>query len=191
MIVTNSITSRLKRKENEFLHQKVDTICIKELGAFQHIGRRLGPFKVGHPYTLDNFIARILVEEGFLKYDEKGKLDRKGIQKINFQESTSTTLSDLNEKDYIYVQAHEQLEVLNTLYHQGKIPRQEFTQFYSDVNDLIKVRTSKIIRLALQSNQIRAKKQLTSEEQILFERMSKVMHEWKKHLGKIDSPYEK
>lgn len=187
--MVNSIESRLRRIENNFLHQKVDTICINALDAFQHIGRRLGPFKVGHPYTLENYIARILVEEGYLKYDEKGKLDRKGIQKINFQESTSTKLCDLKDNDYIYVQAHEQLEVLNVLHNQRKIPRLDFTQFYSDVNDLIRVRTSKIIRLALQTNQLRSKKILTSEEKILFEEMGKIIKEWKEHLGKIDSPY--
>ncbi len=188
--MVNSTTSRLKRRENEFLHQKVDTLCSKELDAFQHLGKRVGPFKVGHPYTLDNYIARILVEEGYLKYDEKGKLDRKGIQKINFQESTSTQLCDLKDKDYVYVQAHEQLEILNKLYQQNKIPRQEFIQFFSDVNDLIRVRSSKIVRLALQANQARNKKLLTSEEQILFEQMSEVMQEWKVYLSKIDSPYE-
>ena len=184
--MVNTIKSQLKREEIEFSHQNVDTLCVKTLSAFQHLGRRLGPFKVGHPYTLENYIARILIEEGYLKYNETGHLNRKGIQKINFQESTSTSLRELKQHDYIYVQAHEQLELLNKLYERGKIPRQEYTQFYSDVNDLIRVRISKINRLALQSKTPHTKKLLTSEEQILFSRLSKIIQQWKDYLGKID-----
>ena len=114
-------------------------------------------------------------------------MNRKGIQKINFQESTSTSLRELKQHDYIYVQAHEQLELLNKLYGQGKIPRQEYAQFYSDVNDLIRVRISKINRLALQSTTPHTKKLLTSEEQILFSRLSKIIQQWKDYLGKIES----
>ncbi|MHA1602749.1 MAG: hypothetical protein ACTSUI_07015, partial [Promethearchaeota archaeon] len=155
--MVKSILRELERKENEFSHQKVDITCIKKMKSFSHLGRHYGPFKLGHSYNLDNYIARILVEEGFCKYDENGVLNRKAIQKINFIESTNKELGDLNNKDYIYVQAHEQLEILNTLSEKNKIPRQDFKQLYSDVNDLIRVRMAKISRLANQSSSIAAK----------------------------------
>ncbi|MHA1920266.1 MAG: hypothetical protein ACTSWX_11020, partial [Promethearchaeota archaeon] len=86
--MVNSIKNKLLREENDYLHQKIDTICLKELKYFQHLGRKIGPFKVGHPYTLDNYIARILIEEGFLRYDDGNHITPKTIQKINFREST-------------------------------------------------------------------------------------------------------
>lgn len=184
----NSITSELNRKKNELIHKKVDTTCSKSMPAFRHLGRKLGPFKVGHPYTLENYIARILVEEQILKYTDVGHLNRKAIQKINFQESTIPELRPIND-DFIYLQAHEQLEILNKMYERGKIPRQEFTQFYSDVNDLIRVRISKINRLAIQQKTPQVSKLLTSEEKILYDRLSKTIEEWRNQLGKIQSSF--
>ena len=187
----NSIRSELNRKKNELIHQKVDTICSKTMPAFRHLGRKLGPFKVGHPYTLENYISRILVEEGILKYtDSGGHLNRKEIQKINFQESTIPELRPIKE-EYIYLQAHEQLEILNNLYERGKIPRQEFTQFYSDVNDLLRVRISKINRLAIQQKTPQVSKLLTTEEHILYTRLSQTIEEWRNQLGKIQSNFRK
>ena len=186
----NSITSELDRKKNELIHQKVDTTCSKAMPAFRHLGRKIGPFKVGHPYTLENYIARILVEEQILKYTDVGHLNRKAIQKINFQESTIPELRPIKE-DFIYLQAHEQLEILNKMYERGKIPRQEFTQFYSDVNDLIRVRISKINRLAIQQKTPQASKLLTTEEKILYDRLSKTIEEWRNQLGKIQSSFRK
>ena len=184
----NSIKSVLDRKKNELIHNKVDTTCSKAMPAFNHLGRKLGPFKVGHPYTLENYIARVLVEEGFLKYTDSGHLNRKAIQKINFQESTIPELRPIKE-EYIYLQGHEQLEILNKLYEQGKIPRQEFTQFYSDVNDLLRVRISKINRLAIQQKTPQVSKLLTTEERILYERLSQTIQEWRTYLGKIQSAF--
>ena len=185
----NSIRSELDRKKNELVHTKVDTTCSKAMPAFSHLGRKLGPFKIGHPYTLDNYIARILVEEGILKYTDSGHLNRKAIQKINFQESTVPELRPIKQ-EFIYLQAHEQLEILNKMYEQSKIPRQEFTQFYSDVNDLLRVRISKINRLAIQQKTPQVSKILTMEEKILYDRLSKAIEEWRTHLGKIRSNFQ-
>lgn len=184
----HSIQSQLKRDQNIYIHQKVDVIVIKEFPAFDILGRRIGPLKLGHPITLDYFIARILVEQDIVKFDDAKHLNRKGIQKINFQESTNPELGKIPE-DYIYTQAHEQLEIINKLYEHGKVPRQEFKQLLSDVNDLIRVRLAKINRLAIQSNKGQAEKLLTSEEKILFKIISQKIDEWKSTLGKIDSKY--
>ncbi|MHA1475811.1 MAG: hypothetical protein ACTSQ5_11580 [Promethearchaeota archaeon] len=112
----NSIRNKLLREENEYFHQKIDTICIKELRNFQHLGRKVGPFKVGHPYTLDNYIARILIKEGYIRFDDGNQITAKTIQKINFRESTNRELGNIpkNHK-HVYNQTHQELKLLNTL----------------------------------------------------------------------------
>jgi len=185
----HSIQSQLKRDQNKYIHQKVDVLVVKEFPTFDLLGKRIGPFKLGHSMTIDQYIARILVEEGIVKFDNGKHLNRKGIQKINFQESTNPELGKIRE-EYIYTQAHEQLEIINKLYEHGKVPRQEFKQLLSDVNDLIRVRLAKINRLAIQTRRSQYEKYLTREEKILFDEISSKIDEWKQALGKIDSKYD-
>lgn len=183
-----SIKNKLKRDQNEYIHQKVDVIVIKEFPTFTILGKRIGPFKLGHPMTIEQYIARILVEEGIVKFDDSSQLDRKGIQKINFKESTNPELGKIAE-DFIYTQAREQLEITNSLYEQGKVPRQDFKQLLSDVNDLIRVRLAKINRLAVQNGRSQSERFLTQEEKILYEEISEKIQEWKATLGKIDTKF--
>jgi GINS complex protein helical bundle domain len=180
----DSISSQLHRYENDFLHQKIDTICIKELDSFTLLGRRIGPFKVGHPYTLDQYIAHILVEAEFLKFSDDSHLSPKTIQKINFQESTNPELGKIPDP-YIYTQAHSELEILDRLFSQNKVSRHEFTQLNSDVQDLIRVRLAKITRLAAQTGKTHLLKNLTNEEMLLFEDISIKIKEWREQLSQI------
>ncbi|MCF2138840.1 MAG: DNA replication complex GINS family protein [Candidatus Lokiarchaeota archaeon] len=183
-----SIKNKLKRDQNKYIHQKVDVIVTKEFPSFHILGKHIGPFKLGHPMTIDQYIARILVEEGIVKFDDTKHLNRKGIQKINFQESTNPELGKIAE-NFIYTQAREQLEIMNKLYEQGKIPRQEFKQLLSDVNDLIRVRLAKINRLAVQTGRSQSERNLTQEERILFDEIASKINEWKTALGKVNSKY--
>ncbi len=190
-VSSNSITAQLLREDNEFNHQKVDTVCMKNFPqSINHLGKRIGPFKVGHPYSLDHYLAKIFVKKEYLRFDDEKLLNRKSIQKINFQESTNPELGKIEDHSYVYTQAHEQLELINEMYEQGKAPRQDFKQFYSDVNDLIRVRLAKINRLATQPQNVQSRKVLTSEENILFEEISKKINEWREHLGKVNSSFK-
>lgn len=160
-----------------FTHQKVDTACIKEFPtAIMVLGKRVGPFKVGNPYSMEYYLARIFVEEGILKFDEKNLVNSMTIQKINFAESTNQEPHQIN--DMIYVQAIEQLGILERQLKEDKITRRDFSQLFSDVNDLIRVRLAKIVRLATQTQQPRTKKIMTEEERILFECIQSIIYEW-------------
>jgi len=144
--------------------------------ALIHLGRRIGPFKIGNPYSLEYYIARILVEEGYLKFDENKIINSAAIQKINFMESTNPEPKPI--EDMVYVQAAQRLSIFENLLKDDKIPRRDFSQLYSDVNDLIRVRLAKIIRLATQPQQLKTKKLMTEEERILFDQISNSIHEW-------------
>lgn len=181
----NSITSKLLREQMDFIQTRVDTICVKEFSqGFLHLGRRLGPFKLGHNYNLPYYIARIMVEEGILKFDEKTIVNSTSIQKINFQESTDPELHQVD--DHIYVQGVEQLKVLNIFQKHDKIPRREFNQLFSDLNDLIRVRLAKLSRLSIATQGMKTKSLLSSEEKILYEELSKGIKEWRDFLSKVE-----
>jgi GINS complex protein helical bundle domain len=183
--MANSIKSQLLRVKNEFNHIKVDTLCKKTFEhSFHHLGRVIGPFKIGHPYQLDQYIARIFVEQGYLQFEEKGLLNSNTIQKINFQESTNPGIGKIQDK--IYVQALEQLKILSKLEENEPKSRREYRKLISDVNDLIRVRLAKITRLANQSRDMRTKKKLSAEELILFESISTQINDWRDILSKID-----
>ena len=188
--MVNSISNQLFRIKNEFIHNRIDTTCIKEYPhSFTHLGHRLGPFKVGHPYNLEHYVARIFVEEGYLKYDDGSHMNAAAIQKINFQESTNPELGGI--QDHVYVQALEQLKILGILYEREQIPRRHYQQLYSDFNDLIRVRLAKIGRLAIHSQDLKMKKKLTSEEQILFDHISSDISKWRESLGTIKNQFRR
>jgi hypothetical protein len=175
--MVNSITSKLTRIEMQFTHNKVDTICIKDFPTpITQLGRRIGPFKIGNPYTMEYYIARILVEEGYLKFDENKIINSAAIQKINFMESTNPELKTI--EDMVYVQAIQRLSIFENMLKDDKIPRRDFSQLFSDVNDLIRVRVAKIIRLATQPQHLKTRKILTEEERILFDYISDTIQEW-------------
>jgi hypothetical protein len=181
--MVNSIRSKLQREENIFVHQHVDTICTKEFPhTFNHLGRRVGPFIIGHPYRLEQFVARIFVEQGYLRFDEKGMVNSGAIQKINFQESTNPELKKIQE--YVYVQGLEQLNILNKLDNgSNQSYRRDYRKLLSDLNDLIRVRLAKITRLANQTPDMKSKKLLTPEELVLYESISDAIQQWREHLG--------
>ena len=121
-IIENSIPAKLRREQNDFIHKKADTVCIKEFNeSFWALGKKVGPFKVSFPYQLDNYIARILVEYGILRYEDKSQLNNSAIQKINFQESTNRELRKI--QDHVYVRALEQLQLLESLLNKKQITR--------------------------------------------------------------------
>jgi hypothetical protein len=164
-----------------FAHQKVDTVCIKEFPtSVIQLGRRVGPFKLGNPYKLEYYIARIFVEQGFLKFDEKNLINSMAIQKINFMESTNQEPRQID--DMIYVQSIQQLSLLDYLLKADKVPRRDFSQLYSDVNDLIRVRLAKIVRLATQPQLLKTRNLLTEEERILFDQLSHLIQEWQDYV---------
>lgn len=180
--MVTSIKSQLLRKEIEFIHNKVDTICTKDFPtSFPQLGKRVGPFKIGHPYTLDQYVARIFVERGYLKFDGD-QVDCNTIKKINFQESTNTELRKIPQ-DHIYVQAMEQLNILDKFADDSRKAKQEYKTLRADINDLLRVRLAKINRLAMQSEDLKSKKLLTSEEIILFDVLSQAVREWREHLS--------
>jgi hypothetical protein len=194
MIMVNSIGHKLQRIELFFTHNKVDTVCIKEYSdVIMHLGHRLGPFKIGNSYSMEHYLARIFVEEGILKFDERNVINSTAIQKINFLESTNPEPRQID--NMVYVQAIEQLGILNTFFQQDKIPRRDYAQLLSDVNDLIRVRIAKIARLATQPQHLKTRKLLTEEEKILFDNISHAIQEFQEfvpsNIGKKSSEKQK
>ncbi len=181
LLMESSITAQLKREANLFIHQKCETLCVKEYKeSFMALGKKVGPFKLGYPYRLDNYIARILVENGILKFENHSRLDNSAIQKINFQESTAPELRKI--QDNVYIQALEQLKILNSLPEKDIIGRRGVRQLFSDLNDLVRVRLPKINRLAIQKPTMASKKLLTAEERVLFDYLTANIQEWRTFL---------
>ncbi len=176
-----SIKEKLKREENKFIHLRAETLCQKKFPhSFQLLGRKIGPFKVGHTYTMENYIARIFVESGYLTYTDEYHVNSKTIQKINFEESTERQLKKI--KDLIYIQSREQMKIAKTHYENEDLSYRLMKQLFSDVNDLISVRLAKIGRLARFSKNLDAKKKLTDEELILFQELRNSIQEWQDYL---------
>ncbi len=177
-----SIKEKLLREENKFMHRKADTLCQKEYPySFQILGKKIGPFRVGHTYIMENYVAEIFVKDGYLQYTDKSHIDSKTIQKINFQESTQQELKPI--KDLIYIQARKEMKIAKKHNESGNLSFRSMRGLISDVNDLISVRLGKIMRLARYSKNIDAKKRLTQEELILFEKLSKDVKEWQNYLS--------
>ena len=160
---SDTIRDKLQRTEMDFLHNRVDVICIKDYpDTFSFFDRRLGPFKAGHNYNFPYFVARILVEQGLAKFEEKDIITSNGIKKINFQESTDKEVHKID--DHTYVQAIQQLRIYNVWYQQDKINRREFNQLNSDLDDMIRVRLGKINRLAMSPQNLKLINMLTPEK---------------------------
>jgi hypothetical protein len=180
----DSIRDQLQRAEMDFIHTRVDVVCIKDCtDTFPFFERRLGPFKSGHNYNLPFFVARILVEQGIGKLEEKDTVTSNTIRKINFQESSDKDMHKID--DHTYVQAIQQLRIYNAWYQQDKINRREYNQLNSDLDDMIRVRLGKINRLALANQNMKFINMMTPEEKALYEQLNKNVQAWRDFFGKI------
>ena len=179
-----TIARKIQRENNKYIHEKSDTFCVKDYNhSFLLMGRKIGPFKQGLSYKIENYIAHSFVEEGYLIFEDASKITSNTIRKINFQESTNPELRKI--QDHIYVQTLNQIKVMQSLNQKGKGNRREISQIFSDITDLIRVRLSKINRLASQTSDLKSTKVLTPEENILFEEISNTIKQWRDVIGKM------
>lgn len=175
-MTVNNLKLQLEREHIKHMNNKSDLICVKEYNdTFTVLGMKVGPFKLGHPYSFNNFLAKEMVKRGYLKFDENHIIEPSTIQKINFKESTNKPLEKM--QDLIYIRARDQLEIIEEKYEQEMITLRERNKLKSDYNDLINVRLEKINRLA-KSNNTRQKSMLTTEEQILYHELSNIITTW-------------
>jgi len=172
------------RAEMDFLQNKVDVQCIKDCpDSFVVLDRHVGPFKAGNTYTFYFWIAQILVQEGIVKFEDRDVITSQNIKKINFQESTNPELHKIEENTYL--QTLEHLKVMNAWYSKDKIDRREYNLLCSDLNDLIRVRLGKVVRLAMQQQNLKTQTLLTPEEKILYDHLVLNIQEWSNFLSKI------
>jgi len=74
---------------------------------------------------------------------------------------------------------------MNAWYSKDKIDRREYNLLCSDLNDLIRVRLGKVVRLAMQQQNLRTQTLLTPEEKILYDHLVLNIQEWSNFLSKV------
>lgn len=168
----------LERLRFQYINKMVEIRAQDDFNySFNIIGKKIGPFLKGNTYKMEFWIASIFVKNNIAKFDEKHSFDVKKIQKIAYTESKSISINPINPETFIAIKEH--LKILQFLHKKGKITYREFINFYSNAQDLVKVRHQKIIKLATANKSMNNTANLTKEEKLLVDEISGEIDGWR------------
>ena len=162
-------------------NQTTKIIFLKAVPHIEFSGNMVGPFEKDGEAELPQWVAEELVESGFAKYSGSDALSTIDVTKAHWRESLpkSRSMSSLNA--IFYYKLRRLLKDLKVEGQKDVEKQKEYEKILSMANDILNCRLQKIVILA--SSRYRSeevKKNLTFEEIILLEELSKVIEEWRK-----------
>lgn len=144
-------------------------------------GLTVGPFEEGNVYEVQFWIAQELEKAGVVRFREEEILDAKKIYKIQWMERVQTPSQISKLPEDFYPKMRRYLAELKKTSAKSPEKMREYEKSRQVIRDIINARLKKIVSLATanfgQTEQIL--KNLTREERLIYERLRKLIHNWK------------
>lgn len=161
--------------ENNF----VTVVAIRSAPKIDLVGLSIGPFEEGQEYEVRFWIARELEKDKLVKIKEDG-FDAAKIYKIQWTERIQALgqLSTLPENFYPKVRRFINELKLSSKMNPEKLREYEHVQ--NLIQDIVNCRLRKLVSLAtIPVSESQAVKNLTPEERELYERVKRIVSDWK------------
>jgi hypothetical protein len=166
-----------------FENSLVKVIANRNCPEIKLAGLNVGPFEEGNEYEVQFWIAEELEKAGVAHLREEEHLDATKLYKIQWTEriQTSGQISKLPENFYPKLRRY----LANLKEESAKTPEKlrEYEKSKHLTQDIVNSRLKKIVSLASappQTEQIL--KNFSSEERVLYERLRKLICEWRMHI---------
>lgn len=161
--------------ENSF----VTVIAVKSAPKIDLVGFSIGPFEEGHDYEVRLWVARELEKDKLVKVKEDG-LDAAKVYKIQWTERIQALgqLATIPENFYPKIR-----RVINELKQASKTSLEKLREYEHVQNlaqDIVNCRLRKLVSLAtIPLPEGQAIKNLTPEERELYERIKRIVSDWR------------
>jgi hypothetical protein len=163
-----------------FENSTVKIIANRNYPEIKLAGLNIGPFEEGNEYEVKFWIAQELEKAGVARFREEECLDATKLYKIQWAERVQTAgqISKLPEDFYPKLRRY----LAKIKEDSAKAPEKlrEYEKSRHLTQDVVNSRLKKIVSLASAPPQTeQVLKNFTSEERVLYERLRKLICEWK------------
>jgi len=148
----------------------------------------LGPYRMGQEVELPLWIARHLVEMGYAKFREDDQLTLKALSTTHYTETlpSARTIPKLSRSFYFRVR--RLLKELRSQEAKDRSKGRDFDKALALARDIANIRIKKIASLGASSDQTTEQaSNLTAEERALYDRIKRMIDEWKRDILGIEA----
>ncbi|MEM2105698.1 MAG: hypothetical protein QXV21_04425 [Candidatus Bathyarchaeia archaeon] len=171
----------IKTSDFEFENSLIKVIANRNCPEIKLVGLNVGPFEEGNVYEIQFWVAQELEKVGIVRFREEELLDAKKIYKIQWMERVQTPSQISKLPEEFYPKLRRYLAELKKASAKSPEKMREYEKSMQVIRDMINARLKKIVSLATanfgQTEQVL--KNLTSEERLIYERLRKLIHNWK------------
>jgi len=177
------VSNVIKTLDFMFENGPIKVIANADLPEIRLVGLVVGPFEEGNSYEIPFWVARKLEKQGIIRFRDEDLLDSAKLYKIQWKERLQTAVQLSEFPGDFYPKIRRYLSELKKEAVKSPEKMREYEKAKYLAVDIINLRLRKIVSLA--STPVHAAhvlKNVTDEERFLYERISKIIEEWKKQL---------
>jgi hypothetical protein len=178
--MTERVSTKIKALDFGFENSLVRIAANRNVPEIKLAGLSLGPFEEGNEYEVYYWAAQELEKSGIVRFREEETIDAAKLYKIQWTERVQTggQMSTLS-KDF-YPKYRRYLSELKKEVAKSPEKMREYERVKQLTQDIVNSRLKKIIAIASTSARTeQVLRNLTSEERFLFERLYKLVSDWR------------
>lgn len=183
---------QLKTSDFIFENSSVKVTANRNCPEIKLVGLTIGPFEEGNVYEIPFWVAQELEKAGIVRFREEELLDAKKIYKIQWMERVQTPSQISKLPEDFYPKMRRYLAELKKASAKSPEKMREYEKSMQVIRDMVNARLKKIVSLATanfgQTEQIL--KNLTCEERLIYERLRKLIHDWKAQILEFEEQGE-
>ena len=170
----------IKNLDFNFENSPVKVIANRNCPEIKLAGLTVGPFEEGNEYEVRYWIARELVKSGIARFRAEERLDSTKLYKIQWKERVQKIGQITKLPENFYPKLRRYLKELKETASKKPEKMREHEKVIQLTRDIVNSRLKKIVSLAsapAQTEQIL--RNLTEEERFLYDRLYKLISEWR------------
>jgi len=178
--MVKTLTVSIGKMDFSYEHSSVKIIANRNCPEISLAGLDVGPFEEGNEYEIQFWIAKELEKAGIARFREEQRLDAAAVYKIQWTErvQTSGQISKLPEN--FYPRLRRYLKELRMEATKNPEKMREHEKITGSIQDVINARLKKLVSIAsVQTQTEQVLKNFTGEERLLYERLHRLIHEWR------------
>lgn len=173
----------IKDSETAFENSTVKVVANRNSQKIELAGFSAGPFEEGQEYEVLFWVAQELVKAGIARMKEEEQLDTVKLHKIHWKERIQTTTQIASLPENFYPQLRRFIADLRREAVKNPERMGELEKVMRASHDIVNCRLRKIVSIAAaQTRANDAFRNLTVEEQALYEHLYKVTNTWREKI---------
>ncbi|MFQ6086840.1 MAG: hypothetical protein ACE5OV_02355 [Candidatus Bathyarchaeia archaeon] len=184
--MSTSSSISIKDVDFTFENKPVKIVINRNCPEIQLVGVKVGPFEEGKEYEVKYWVAKELERAGIARVREEELLDAVKLHKISWKESIQQARQVSPLEEDFYPRLRRYLASLKRKAVSNPEKMREYEKATRLSRDIVNCRLRKIVSLAsspAQTNQ--TLNNLAREERILYERLYRIINEWKSKILKV------